>query len=216
MPHDAPATPQAQAPCRWRRRAALITGATALLAVAAGCASMQQLHADVASYGDWPAGRVAGTYAFDRLPSQQQRSDDAQQLEAAAAAALAKAGFQPAAAGQQPALLVQLGARDTRTVYVPWDDPLWWRGGFGSWRHGPWAHPRWSLGLRWESPRYEREVALLLRDRASGQPLYEARAASEGYTRSDAALLQAMFSAALADFPKANGQVHRVSVPLPN
>ena len=41
----------------------------------------------------------------------------------------------------------------------------------------------------YRSPRYDREVAVLIRDRASGKPLYEARASSDGITRSDSTLL---------------------------
>jgi hypothetical protein len=42
---------------------------------------------------------------------------------------------------------------------------------------------------------------VLLRDRASGTPLYEAHAQTEGGTTGDAALLGAMFEAALSGFP---------------
>jgi hypothetical protein len=61
---------------------------------------------------------------------------------------------------------------------------------------------------------YEREVAVLLRDRASGKPLFEARASSDGYTQG-AELLQAMFDAALKDFPATGLNPRSVTVPLP-
>jgi hypothetical protein len=51
-------------------------------------------------------------------------------------------------------------------------------------------------------PRYDSEVALLLRDRASGKPLYETRASHDSSSRADAATVAAMFEAALADFPR--------------
>jgi hypothetical protein len=116
---------------------------------------------------------------------------------------LEAAGFRPAATGATPEVTVQVGGRVTRTDRAPWDDPLWWRGGFGYWRHGPWTGPYWGAGMHTDSPRYEREVALLIRDRASGQPLYETRASSDGLTRGDAAIVRAMFDAALKDFPAA-------------
>ncbi len=186
--------------------------------VAAGllsaCASFDQLTADVSSYGLWPAGKPPGSYAFERLPSQQARADEQQQLEAAASAALAGVGFRPAAPGTEPDLLVQVGARVSRSDRSPWDDPLWWPGGFGHWRAGPWRGPYWGAYGRFDSPRYEREVALLLRSRADGKPLYEARASTEGYQRGIGDALRPLFVAALKDFPATRSAPHRVTVPL--
>lgn len=206
------------------RRTLLPTlAAIAALALAAGCASLQQLSAEVSTFGDWPAGRSGGTYAFDRLPSQQAQAAEAQQLEDAAMPALARAGFTPAAAGSAPDVLVQVGARVSRADRAPWDDPLWWGGGVGlgvgHWRHGPWrgaywGGTSWNGSIRVDSPRYEREVALLIRDRATGKPLFEARASSEGYQRRADALLQPLYAAALAEFPRTGLPAHRVTVPL--
>lgn len=186
-------------------------GGTMLLG---GCAAMNQLSADVSTYGDWPAGRTGGTYAFERLPSQQVRSEAQQKLEDAARPALERAGFRPASAGSEPDLLVQVGARVSRTDRSPWDDPIWWSGGFGYWRHGPWRGPYWGLSARYESPRYDREVALLVRDRATGKPLYEARASSEGMQSSAEPLLRPLFDAAMVDFPATGVNPRRVTVPL--
>lgn len=180
-----------------------------------GCAGVPTLGSDVSSYGQWPAGRAPGSYAFDRLPSQQANAAQSDALEATARGALEKAGFKAAAPGSEPEVLVQVGAADAQVVFAPWDDPLWWRGGFGPWRYGPWAAPRWGLGYRYEPfPRYERQVALLLRDRASGKPLFETRASSEGLSRTTPAVLGAMFEAALANFPVTDAQPRRVVVPL--
>ena len=194
-----------------KRRSMMLAAALAGLG---GCAAIDTVVCDVSSFGEWPAGRAPGSYAFERLPSQQARADDAAQLEQAAAKALHQAGFVPAAAEQEPEVLVQLGARFTRTSYPAWDDPLWWRGSFGYWRYRPWMGPSWSLSMHYEPPRYEREAGLLVRDRATGKPLYEARASTEGYSRSDAALFGAMFVAALTDFPRPALSPRRVSVPL--
>ncbi len=181
----------------------------------AGCASFNSITSDVASFGEWPAERKPGSYAFERLPSQ--TADDrtrarADALEAAAAKALAKAGFTPAATGIAPDVLVQAGHRVSRADRGPWADPLWWRGGVGYWRYGPWLGPHWGLHARYEPQRYESEVALLLRDRASGKPLYETRASSEGSTRGDPEMLSAMFQAALMDFPKLGLNPRRVTI----
>jgi hypothetical protein len=202
---------------------AILALAAAPVAMLAGCAGLNTLTADVASYGEWPAGRKAGSYAFERLPSQQTQPALAEALESAAQGALAKAGFRPAAAGEQPDVLVQLGTRVSRSDPSPWADPIWWRGGFGYWRTGPWLGPwygpygpAWALGPRHDLSRYEREVALLLRDRASAKPLWEARASHEGLTRGDKATVAAMFDAALVDFPKPGINPRQVTVAMPN
>ena len=181
-----------------------------------GCAALRSVSSDVSSFGEWPAERKPGTYAFERLPSQQARPAESDALEASAAQALAKAGFQLASAGQAPDVLVQVGAGDAR-VFSVWDDPLWWRGGFGYHRYGPWMSPRWGLGMgmRFDVPRYERQVGLLIRDRASGKPLYEARASSEGNSPAQGSVLTAMFQAALLDFPRLGINPRRVVVEVP-
>lgn len=165
--------------------------------VLAGCASLNLLNNDVSTYSQWPQGRQAGTYAFERLPSQQARADAQQQLENAARPALEAAGFTPAADAQEADFLVQVGARVT--AYAdPFDDPFFWRGGpFWGRRHF-WG-PGWGWG--YTGPDYEREVAVLIRDRRSGQALYEARAANSGASPSIESLLPAMFEAAMKDFP---------------
>ena len=213
LPGPAEATAaRADAP-RGARLTAWVMAAVAAWALA-GCAGVATLSSEVASYGEWPQGQAAGTYAFERLPSQQARAAQQEALETAARPALEAAGFKPAPAGTEPQVLVQVGARVTRTDRSPWDDPLWWRGSLGYWRYGPWPGPSWRLGMRMDSPRYDREVAVLLRDRASGKPVYEARASNDGYANGSAPLLAAMFAAALKDFPAVGLNPRTVVVPL--
>ncbi len=198
-----------------QRRQGLLwmVGAAAAATLLGGCAALRTVSSEVSTFGDWPTGRAPASYAFERLPSQQARAAESDALEASARAALAKAGFTPVAAGSEPDVLVQLGARDSGIAVQLWDDPLWWRGGFGPGpgRYGPWMSPRWGIGMGWgvgsrygglRSERYEHQVALLIRDRVSGKPLFEARAVSEGLSQGSAATYSAMFQASLADFPK--------------
>lgn len=197
-------------------RTVTISSLLAGAALLSGCATLNTVSSSVASFGEWPAERKPGSYAFERLPSQQARAAESEALEASARNALEKAGFTPSADGKEPDVLVQVGARDARYVVSPWDDPMWWRGSFGYWRYGPWVSPRWGVNMRYDSfPRYERQVALLIRDRATGKPLFETRATSEGNARSDAALLSAMFEAAMMDFPRLGMNPRRVVVELP-
>ena len=201
--------------------------AVAGAALLAGCASLHTVDTSVASFGAWPAGTAPGTYAFERLPSQDTRPQRQQSLENAAAPALAFAGFVPAPAGTKPAVIVQIGARVERFEASPWDDPFWWGGGrrwgyagwgrpwapygpygWGGLRHGPW------VGMP-PSDVYLHEVALLIRDAATGKALYETRASTDGYSSGGDRLLAAMFDASMKDFPHANDKAHNVRVMLP-
>jgi hypothetical protein len=187
-------------------RAALL-GAVLL----AGCASLRSVVSDVWSYGNWPPDRKPGTYAFDRLPSQAANPEQAERAEDAARPALLKAGFVEAAPGDPPDVLVQVGARQTRYDRLPWDDPLWWHGGYGPWRYGPWVGPAWTFPPYYDTV-FDREVAVLIRDRASGRPLYETRASSSAGSALDRETAQAMFEAALMDFPNVGLNPRRVEV----
>jgi hypothetical protein len=187
----------------------------AVLLALAGCAAMNSVTSDVTTYGEWPAGRAPGTFAIERLPSQQaHRGAYQDQIEAAARAALEQAGFKPAAEPAQADVVVQIGARLTRTDYVPWDDPLWWPWGPHYWRRpGYFWHPGWGWPPQYET-QYDQEVGLLIRDRRSGAPLYEARATNESRVSPGDKVLGAMFQAALKDFPNAVPQPHRIAVQL--
>src|SRR5262245_48696041 len=159
------------------------------------CASVSTLQAQIASYGQWPTGRTPGTYAFDRLPSQETQPETQQMLEDAAHRALSAVGFTAAPQGAKPDVLVQVGARVTRYDAGPWGDPYWgygggfWGYGHAGWHRRPWVgpyaypYPYWS-GYYGYWSYYDRQVALMVRDGASGSPLYEARARSDAYSNS--------------------------------
>jgi Domain of unknown function (DUF4136) len=189
------------------RALALLVAAATL----AGCAALNTVTSDVTTFSEWPAERKPGRYAFERLPSQKANATRTADLEAAAAKALEKAGFTAAADAAQADVIVQVGARISRTEISPWDDPLWWRWGGGYWRSPTWRRgPRSAFyggfNSEWYSPRYER---------ASNTPLFEAHAQTEGGSSGDAALLGAMFEAALQGFPAKDAQnPRRVSVSL--
>jgi len=198
----------------------------------AGCASLNQLSNDVSTYSVWPAERKPASYAFERLPSQQGNPQQQQFLEDAAAPALQHAGFTAAGDPAAADVTVTLGARVYATQISPYDDPFWWRGGlwphrmfwrpgfghFGHFGHfGPWSRPfgPWSpWGPSFYTPTYEREVAMLIRDRRTGRPLYEARVTNDGTSPSILSLLSAMFSAGMKDFPAGGPNPRRVVTPI--
>ena len=200
-----------------------------LIAAAAlgGCASLYNVDADVSSFSRWPAGRGPATYAFERLPSQQAQPQQAQMLEDAARRAIEGSGFVAAPEGAVADVTVQLGARITETDRSPFDDPFWY-GGRGIWHrpfvYGRYGRPFWGPGWRrgyldssFDSSYYEREVAVLIRDKRSGEPLYEARAESQGPTTGLTTVLPALFVAAMKDFPAGSTtNPHRITVETPH
>jgi hypothetical protein len=201
-----------------RRQLTAVALAAALTALS-GCASLNQLSSEVSSYGQWPPARAPGNYFIERLPSQAAQAaagGPMSSLEAAAHGALQAAGFKIAPSLEAADLVVQIGARVTRYDISPWADPLWWRWGPRYWRGPAWTGQRfYSTPPGWRTaPPPDREVAILLRDRASSVPLWEARAVSGGIS-TETAIFQAMFSAALSDFPNAKPQPHNVTVTLP-
>ncbi len=205
-----------------KRLAATLCG----LAVLAGCASMNGVDSEVWSYSRWPAERKPTTYVFERLPSQQAHPDQAQLLEESARHAVEGSGFVLAAEDSVPDVTVQLGARIAEADRSPFDDPLW-VGPWGSFHqpfvYGRYGRPFWAPGWRYATwppgdglPYYEREVAILIRDKRSGEALYEARANSDGTSSAVLTLLPAMFGAAMQDFPNGDGNPRRVRVELPH
>lgn len=196
-----------------RRLAAWLTlGAAAVLL--GGCAALHTFTSEVTSFGTWPAERHPGTFAFDRLPSQQAQAGEQDALEQLAIPALQAAGFSPAPAGTPADVLVQVGSRTERQLRAPWDDPLWMRPWSAGPRPGPWLGPRWPDSA-WSRSEYAREVALLIRDRNSGQALFETHANSTGITPGAPALYGALFQAALKNFPAVRNDPHPVSIELP-
>ena len=207
------------------------TAAVLAAAALAGCASLNNVESDVSSFSRWPAGRTPSTYAFERLPSQQANPQQAQVLEDTARRAVESAGFVPAPEGSTPDVTVQIGARVTAYEVAPWDDPFWYGGRYawgpyGHWGRpwgprwgpygGPYWGPYWRYGYPYPTTTIEREVAVLIRDRKSGEPLYEARALSGGNWAGGPIVLPAMFVAALRDFPSGSPtNPHRVVVEPP-
>ena len=187
---------------------------TVLTAAAlAGCAALNNLNSDVSTYSQWPSDRKPASYAFERLPSQQARPEQQQRLEDAARRAVEGAGFTPAADDRGADVSIQLGARVSANDRSPYDDPFWWRGGL---YHGRYWRGYWGPGFgpHYISPSYEREVALLIRDRKTGQALYEARATNDGGSSSIDSLLPAMYEAALKDFPNGGVNPRRVTTEI--
>lgn len=193
-----------------RRVLSVLITAAALTA----CAGLHELSSDVSTFSLWPADRKPSTYTFERLPSQEQNPQQMQLLEDAAHRAMESAGFQLATDPKTADVTVNLGARVTANEPSPFDNPFWWHGGLYS--HRFYGRPFYRAGFGfhggwpYDPPTYEREVAMLLRDRKTGQPLYEVRVTNDGYSSSINSLLGAMFEAGLKDFPSGGPNPRRV------
>jgi hypothetical protein len=192
--------------------------AIALIASAllAGCASSLRMDNTVQSVSALSEVPAAASYRYERLPSQ--RQDPAQpQLEAMADAALARVGLRRDDAA--PAYTVQVWSRMQYAV-SPWAQPR--LGGWSGWGGvGLSSHRGMGMGVGIgfplggiDSPWYQREVGLILREAASGRVVYETHAFHEGYWIDPARAWPAMVEAALQGFPQPPAGVRRVDITL--
>jgi hypothetical protein len=145
----------------------------------AGCAALRSVSSDVSSFGDWPAGRANPAPTPSSACPRSRPGRPGRRAGGRGAARWPR----PASSPRRPAGARRAGAAGRAHRHAPTCRPGTTRSGGaaasaltatarGSARAGAWA-------CSWTA-RYEREVALLIRDRASGKPLFEARASNEG------------------------------------
>ncbi|HWP20003.1 MAG TPA: DUF4136 domain-containing protein [Burkholderiaceae bacterium] len=182
--------------------------------VLAGCATPRLVESDVTSYTQWPEQRAPGSFAFERLPSQEARPDEQARVEALALPALEKLGFRQVSPAAGPDVTIQVGVRATRYDRAPWDDP-WPYAGWGlGWGYGRRSGVGVGLGWQIPSPYYVYDAAVLIRDAKSKQVLYETHARHDGRW-ADEQLQAALFEAALRDFPRPALSPRRVRIEIP-
>jgi hypothetical protein len=184
-------------------RAAAVAVAVATLAA---CSTTYVLDSQVQTFSHLAGPPAAPTYRFERLLSQQVDPVQAQ-LENLADPALHNAGFRRDDAA--PTYSVQVSARVQR-VLSPYADP--WHFGFGFWGR------RAGIGAGFpvmESPWFQREVGVVVREIATNKVVYETRAVNDGPYFDNSVVLPAMFTAALQGFPNPPHGARRVDIPLP-
>jgi uncharacterized protein DUF4136 len=192
-----------------------LAGGLVLAAVLlSSCATTYLLDNNVQSFSGLTTLPAQPTYRFERLPSQQ--SPAQAQLEAMADAALQKAGFRRDDAN--PRYSVQVAARLQR-VLSPWATP--WDGwGWGGWGWGAFGHRHHHgfghIGVlgRMESPWYQREVDVIVRELGSNRVVFESHAANDGPWLDHSAVFPAMFEAALSGFPAPPPGPRRVNIQI--
>jgi len=173
-----------------------------------GCAAGYLLDNNVQAFSTLPALPGQPTYRFERLPSQQ--SPAQAQLEAMADPALHNAGLRRDDAN--PRYSVQVGARLQRELSpwaTPWDG--WGWGGAGWGWGGGWGGSPFG---RMESPWYQREVSVIVRELASNRVVFESHAANEGPWLDNGSVFPAMFEAALRGFPNPPAGPRRVDIQI--
>lgn len=206
---------------RWR----LLLAALGLLALN-GCASVYLVDNQVQSFARWDAARAPAapqSYRFERLPSQSvgEGADAQDRLESLTRAALARVGWSLAEAAAPAPWTVQVSASTLRLPRAPWEDP----------RTGPWVGDGfwggghlfigsgggvWGSGfMRLDTPYYQRQVSLLIRQTGHGPVVFETRAAHDGVWHSTPELWSAMLDAALRDFPAPPSGTRQVNVEVP-
>lgn len=194
-----------------------LAGAATALALLAGCAGTYLLDNTVQSFSSLQAVPAQASYRFERLPSQV--NDPTQpQLETLAGAALARVGLRRDEVA--PRLTVQAWARVQRAV-SPWARPAW--GPWGGWGWGGVGvgghHSGVGIGVgmplgAMDSPWYQREVGIVMRDTATGTVVYETHAYNDGPWLEPNLVTGAMFEAALQGFPQAPAGQRRVNIQL--
>jgi hypothetical protein len=181
-----------------------------------GCATGYLLDNEVQSFSGLTALPGEPTYRFERLPSQQ--SPAQAQLEALAEPALQRAGLRRDDA--RPHYSVQVTARIQRVLSPwasPWDGWGWggwgWGAGFGR-HHHHFGLSHFGAFGRMESPWYQREVEIIVRELPSNRVVYESRAANDGPWLDHGTVLPAMFEAALQGFPNPPPGPRRVDIQI--
>ena len=182
------------------------------------CAGMRIVDTDVSNFPGPAAQAIpqAATYRFERLPSQQAQAQQSAALEALAQAELERVGLRRDDANAQYS--VQLGLRTFRDPQAPWDDPRYVRGiavpAYVNMQYGMlMRHP--SLSMQFDFPYYRREITIVVRRLTDAQVVFETRAQHDGRWSEDAAVLPAMFQAALQGFPNPVAGTRRVVVEIP-
>ena len=188
-------------------------------ALTAGCAGVMRVDSQVQTHEKWPPGALSTGevhYHFERLPSQTgagaETAPRQTELEAGVAQALRRAQWAPAQPGQPARWQVQVGAHTTEL-----DRARWERSPHMVWMHGlPWKNqgPRTGGFMVVETPYFQRQLSVVVRDTQTAQVVYETTAFHDGRWRDSPALWQAMADAALEGFPHPTQPQRQINIDI--
>jgi hypothetical protein len=190
---------------------AAVLASTALLL--GGCATVTTVDSEVQSFSAAPIPVQAGTFRFERLPSQEQDSSQATLLEGMAQTALQKAGFSRID-GEAARYSVQIGAGTSKAV-LDYPDPFFGRFAWSFGRPRMWYGSPFYASLWPDREVYVTRVRLEIRDLGTGKVVYESTATNEEGWSQAKRVLPALFEAAMADFPSPPRGVRKVTVEMP-
>ena len=191
-----------------------------------GCAGVRVIDSAVQSYSALDANAVAAqSYRFERLPLASANAAGQSALEAWTAEALARSGLRPAVDRAAARFTVQVSAGVTRYDTLPLAAGPWpgWRFGVGVGFGGYPGYRGWGgspfIGAGWDNylpptPRYQRQVDIVLREVASGSVVYQSQAVNDSGWWDSEVVLPAMIEAALQGFPAPPAGLRYVRTPL--
>lgn len=189
--------------------AALVATAALLLG---GCATVSTVESEVQSFSAAPIPVQAGTFRFERLPSQDQDANQSAMLEGMAQTALEKAGFSRNDAAARYS--VQIGAGTSESVQG-YPGPFFGRFAWSFGRPGMWRGRAFYSSPWPDNELYITRVRLEIRQLSSGKVVYESTATNEESWFNASRVLPAMFEAVMADFPSPPKGVRKVVITLP-
>jgi Domain of unknown function (DUF4136) len=200
---------------KWERLRHVALPALAICAMwLSGCTTY--VTTKVTAFSQWSGSDATRTYAFARLPAQQNSIEQAT-YEQLVAGELQTYSFQQVPSGQAHYLvgLAYSTQGDTMTVTQPvyYGNP--WPGYF--WRPiDPWGPfgPYPSSYVSQTYPIYMHALSIRITERASGKEVYNVTARNTDEESSLVPVMPFLVRGALADFPLGNGVVRTVRIPL--
>jgi hypothetical protein len=198
----------------WTRRAVLLLGM--LTGLLSGCTTY--VTTQVTAFSDWNGSDATRTYAFTRMPDQQNNLE-LSTYERIVANELATHAFRQVDSSQARYLVgLSYGIRsDMVTVaepvyYNPWPAPYWgWGRPLDPW--GPWG-PLPSAYVNQSYPVFTHLLGVRITERATGKEVYNVTARNSGGESSLVRAMPYLARSAFSDFPLGNGVVHTVKIPL--
>lgn len=188
------------------RHTAGIAAALLLTALLAGCAGPRMINSEVQSFTGKSAALQGASYQLERLPSQLADNSRAA-LEAMAHAALLQAGLKRSDDTPRYSIQVSAGVEQyVREVLIPERRRWILRDPFYLWGTG-------TL-LSTEPSRFRHTVRFVLRDRTSGDIVYETSAVHESGWADGARVFPVLMQAALRDYPNPPQGLRTLQLPM--
>jgi len=189
------------------RRLGPITGGILLVLLLAGCAGPRMIDSEVQAFAGKTAAVQGASYQIERLPSQLTDTTRAT-LEDMAHAALAQAGLKRSEATARYSIQVSAAVEQyVREVLMPERRRWMWRDPFYLWGS--------STLLVTEPSRFRHSVLFVMRDRTSGDIVYETSAGYESGWADGARVFPVLMQAALRDYPTPPNGPRTISLPMP-